>query len=349
MTLEFRSVIDKMTATPDRPKRNAPTPIRLSQNELPWGPPELVLNAMIEALQTVNRYPDYHRTAARAAVADAAGVPAEWVAVDNGSGSLLHGLARLVIEPGKNAVYGWPSFEAYPASVSLAGGTPSPTDLNAEGAMDLAALRASIDESTRLVHVCNPNNPTGGFIGIDELRDFMDSVPENILVVLDEAYREFVTAESASETIALVREFGNLAIVRTLSKSFGLAGVRAGYVIAQEPIALGLRRSSVGFALNSVAEAAIIAAFSPAGLAIAEARVGEIVAERERFLAALRTAGVSHLPTQSNFVFIHGDVADLTRSFEARGVMSRPFPHAGGVRITIGAPAENDAALAVFG
>lgn len=348
MALEFRSVIDRMTATPDRPQRNAPTPIRLSQNELPWGPPEPVLDAMIEALRTVNRYPDYHRTAARAAIAESAGVPTEWVAVDNGSGSLLHGLARLVIEPGRKAVYGWPSFEAYPASVSLAGGAPAPVDLNADGAMDLAALRAAIDESTRLVHLCNPNNPTGGFIGIDELRGFMRSVPDNVLVVLDEAYREFVTTESTAESIALVREFANLAIVRTLSKSFGLAGVRAGYVIAQEPIALGLRRSSVGFALNAVAEAAIIAAFSPEGLAEAEVRVERIVAERERLLAALRAANVPHLPTHANFVFIQGDVAELTARFEAKGVLARPFPQAGGVRITIGAPSENDAVLAVF-
>ncbi|WP_345153742.1 pyridoxal phosphate-dependent aminotransferase [Arthrobacter ginkgonis] len=348
MALDFRPVIDRMTSTPDRPQRNAPTPVRLSQNELPWGPPEPVLNAMTEALQTVNRYPDYHRTAARTAIANVVGVAPEWVAVDNGSGSLLHGLARLVIEPGTTAIYGWPSFEAYPASVALAGGSPSPVDLNAEGAMDLAALRDAMGDSTRLVVLCNPNNPTGGFIGIDDLRAFLSSVPDNVLVVLDEAYREFVTAEDVSESIALVHEFENVAIVRTMSKSYGLAGVRAGYVIAQERIALALRRSSVGFALNSVADAAIIAAFSPEGLQIAEERIQRIVAERERFLAALTAAGVSHLPTESNFVFIHGDAAELTKRFEAQGVMSRPFPHAGGVRITIGAPAENDAALAVF-
>lgn len=348
MTLEFRSVIDKMLAAPNRPARVSLPPIRLSQNEMPWEPAPVIVDAMEKAARSTHRYPDYHRTAARVAVADAMGLDVERIAIDNGSGSLLHGLARLVCEPGVHGVYCWPSFEAYPAALALAGAQSTPVALAEDGAMDLAAMAAAITPETRIAYLCNPNNPTGGFVDADGIRSFLRDVPSTVLVVLDEAYREFVTAEPLEATTALLDEFHNLVILRTLSKSHGLAGIRAGYAAASPRIAEALRRTSVGFALNSVAEAAVIAAFSPAGEAVAAERIAVIVAERERMQEALRAGGVSFLPSQSNFLFVHGDADELLERFEAQGVLARPFPHAGGVRVTVGLPAENDAALAAL-
>ncbi|PRB11724.1 histidinol-phosphate aminotransferase [Microbacterium sp. MYb72] len=348
MTLEFRSVIDKMLAAPNRPARVSLPPIRLSQNEMPWEPAPVIVDAMEKAARSTHRYPDYHRTAARAAVADAMGLDVERIAIDNGSGSLLHGLARLVCEPGVHGVYCWPSFEAYPAALALAGAQSTPVALAEDGAMDVAAMAAAITPETRIAYLCNPNNPTGGFVDADGIRSFLRDVPSTVLVVLDEAYREFVTVEPLEATTALLDEFPNLVILRTLSKSHGLAGIRAGYAAASPRIAEALRRTSVGFALNSVAEAAVIAAFSPAGEAVAAERIAVIVAERERMQEALRAGGVSFLPSQSNFLFAHGDADELLERFEAQGVLARPFPHAGGVRVTVGLPAENDAALAAL-
>ncbi|GAA5199073.1 pyridoxal phosphate-dependent aminotransferase [Microbacterium jejuense] len=348
MVLEFRSVIDQMLTAPNRPAGATPPPIRLSQNEMPWAPSEPIVRAMSSAALSAHRYPDYHRTAARTAVADAMGVAAERIAIDNGSGSLLHGLARLVCEPGVNGIYCWPSFEAYPAALGLAGAERTPVALAEDGAMDMSAMLDAIGPATRIAYLCNPNNPTGGFVGVDAIRSFLRDAPSNVLVVLDEAYREFVTAEPVDATEALLDEFDNLVILRTLSKSHGLAGVRAGYAAASPRVAEALRRTSVGFALNSVAEAAVIAAFGAEAQAVAAERIEVIVTERDRMEAGLRAADVSFLPSQSNFLFVHGDAPLLMERFAAQGVLARPFPASGGVRVTIGLPAENDAALAAL-
>ncbi len=348
MSLEFRGVVDQMLQTPNRPARSTPPPIRLSQNEMPWEPSAPIVAAMTAAIGTAHRYPDYHRAAAREAIATAMGVEADRVAVDNGSGSLLHGLARLVCEPGVHGVFPSPSFEAYNAALSLAGADTTAVGLAEDGAMDMAAMAAAIRPETRIVYLCNPNNPTGGLIGVDGLRDFLGRVPASVIVVLDEAYREFVTDEPVEATTALLDEFDNLVILRTLSKSHGLAGIRAGYAVGTARIAEALRRTSVGFALNGIAEAALIAAFSPEGAAVAAERVATIVAERARIVGALADAGVPVLPSQSNFLFLPGDAAALMGRFEEQGVLARPFPNAGGARVTVGLPAENDAVLAAL-
>ncbi|MFC4137572.1 MULTISPECIES: histidinol-phosphate transaminase [unclassified Microbacterium] len=348
MVLEFRSVIDEMLAAPNRPAGATPPPIRLSQNEMPWGPSEPILHAMSAAARSAHRYPDYHRTAARTAVAQSMGIDTERIAIDNGSGSLLHGLARLVCEPGVDGVYCWPSFEAYSAALGLAGAERTPVDLAEDGAMDMPAMLAAIGPATRIAYLCNPNNPTGGFVGVEAIRSFLREVPANVLVVLDEAYREFVTAEPFDATEALLDEFDNLVILRTLSKSHGLAGLRAGYAAAAPRVAEALRRTSVGFALNGIAEAAVIAAFGSEAQAIAAERIAVIVSERERMEVALRDAGVSFLPSQSNFLFVYGDALQLMERFAAQGVLARSFPASGGVRVTVGLPEENDAALAAL-
>ncbi|MFV0375159.1 histidinol-phosphate transaminase [Microbacterium sp.] len=345
----FRQVIQEILATPNRPARAAtPPPIRLSQNEMPWEPAPVVLDAMTAALHRAHRYPDYHRAHAREAVAAACGVQPDQVAVDNGSGTLLHALARLVCEPGRHGVYCWPSFDAYPLALRLTGAEATPVALAGSGAMDMAAMRAAIRPETRLVYLCNPNNPTGGVLGVAELRAFLAAVPSQVMVVLDEAYREFIDIESVDATVDLLSDYDNLVIVRTMSKAHGLAGVRAGYVLSSVRIAEALRRTTVGFALNVVAEAAIIAALSDEGRAIAHERISQIVAERTRLQGELSDRGVSHLASQANFVFLGGDAAELSSRLERHGVLARPFPQAGGVRVTVGLPDDNAAVLAAL-
>ncbi|GLY68946.1 pyridoxal phosphate-dependent aminotransferase [Amycolatopsis taiwanensis] len=345
MLLELRSVVDRVLAAPDRSARGALPPIRLSQNEMPWAPADMIVSAMTEAVRNVHRYPDYHRSAARAAVAGAMGLDPGRIAIDNGSGSLLHALARLVCEPGVHGVRPAPSFEAYAAALSLAGAESTEVGLDENGAMDLDAMLAAVGPDTRIVYLCNPNNPTGGMRSVEDIRNFLQRVPASVLVVVDEAYREFVSVEPVDATVGLLDEFENLVLLRTLSKAHGLAGIRVGYAAAAPRIAEALRRTSVGFALNSVAEAAVIAAFGPAGLAVAQERVSVIVSERARVEAALKAGNVSYVPSQANFLFLHGDAADLLSRLEARGVLARPFPRGGGVRVTIGLPEENDAVL----
>lgn len=348
MTLAFRNVIDGMLATPNRSGRDNPPSIKLSQNEMPWEPAPVIVEAMERSLRSVNRYPDFHRTEARSAIAASLGVEADRIAIDNGSGALLHGLARLMCEPGVHGIYGWPSFEAYPAALGLAGAASTAVPLTAAGAMDLHGMIEAITAATRIVYICNPNNPTGILVKTAELRTFLQEVPSHILVVLDEAYREFVTAEPVDSTLALLDNFANLVILRTLSKSHGLAGVRAGYAVTASRTAEAVRRTSVGFALNSFAEAAVIAAFSPEGQSVAAERIALIVEERGRMEKSLLSAGVSFLPSQSNFIFIHGDAAKLMAQLEKHDVLGRPFPQAGGIRITVGLATENDATLSAL-
>lgn len=348
MLLELRSVVDRVLAAPDRSSRGAQPPIRLSQNEMPWAPADVIVAAMTEAARNAHRYPDYHRAAARAAVAEAMGLDAGRIAIDNGSGTLLHALARLVCEPGVHGVRPAPSFEAYAAALSLAGAESTEVGLDANGAMDLDAMLAAVGPETRIVYLCNPNNPTGGLRGVEDIRDFLKSVPSRVLVVVDEAYREFVSAEPVDATVGLLDEFENLVLLRTLSKAHGLAGIRVGYAAAAPRIAEALRRTSVGFALNSVAEAAVIAALSAEGLAVAKERTAVIVSERARVEAALTAANVANVSSQANFLFLPGNAADLLSRLEARGVLARPFPKAGGARVTIGLPEENDAVLAAL-
>lgn len=325
-----------------RPDRGAAVrQIKASSNELPWEPPRPLLDALVSALVEMNRYPDYHKLAAREAIANHLAVDIQNVALDNGSGSLIQNLARLVCETDTEAIMGWPSFDAYPISVLVTGARERRVPLGASGAMDLGAMAAAVTEHTRLIYVCNPNNPTGGLVGFEELRAFLAAVPRHVLVVLDEAYREFVDREPVDATLVLLNEFPNLVIVRTLSKAFGLAGVRAGYALASEELVNAVNKTMVGFSVNSVAQAAVVAAHSSEMLAVVDERVAKLREERNAIEAALGEAGVTFIPSQANFIMILGDTAELSDRLEGSGVIARPFPAVGGVRITVSTPQDN--------
>ena len=242
-------------------------------------------------------------------------------------------------------LYAWRSFEAYPILADLAGVTSVRVPLRDE-THDLAAMADAITPRTRLIFVCNPNNPTGTVVHAAELRGFLDRVPPDCLVVLDEAYHEYIRDEAVPDGMDFYRDRPNVAVLRTFSKAYGLAGLRTGYMIAHEPVATAVRATMLPFTVNRLAQAAAIA--SLAAEAELLERVEFTVKERTRVREALLADGWTVPPTEANFVWLQ--LGEHTSAFAAAcaevGIAVRPFA-AEGARISIGDPEANDALLAV--
>jgi histidinol-phosphate aminotransferase len=209
-------------------------------------------------------------------------------------------------------------------------------------------MAAAVTERTRLVLVCTPNNPTGPVVHADELETFLDRVPRDVLIVIDEAYTEFVRDEQAPDAMAVLRARPNVAVLRTFSKAYGLAGLRVGYAVAHPPVAQALRKTAVPFGVSTLAQEAAVASLA-AGDQLAE-RVDALVAERERVLGALHAQGWELPRTQANFVWLPvGDLtAELAAAFDAQALVVRPYG-TDGVRVTIGEPEANDRLIEVAG
>ncbi|SEG89789.1 histidinol-phosphate aminotransferase [Thermomonospora echinospora] len=348
-TPRFRSVLDRFAAyKPGKTVVSADgRSYKLSSNESPSGPLPSVLEAIGEAARQVNRYPDNNATALVEAISARFGVPADHVAVGCGSVGVTQMLLEAVGEPGAEVLYAWRSFEAYPLLVSLSGAESVQVPLREES-HDLAAMADAITERTRLVFVCNPNNPTGTVVRRAELEAFLDRVPADCLVVLDEAYREYVRDDEVPDGLTLYGDRPNLAVLRTFSKAYGLAGLRTGFMVAHPVVAEAVRKTMLPFSVNALAQAAAVASLS-AGDELFE-RVEATVKERERVAHVLRDQGWAVPPTEANFVWLRlGDrTMDFSAACDARGVSVRPFAGEG-VRVSIGSPEENDAFLAVAG
>ncbi len=243
-------------------------------------------------------------------------------------------------------MFAWRSFEAYPIVTQVGGARPVPVPLTFDARHDLPAMADAATGRTRLVLVCSPNNPTGPAVHTQELEAFLERVPRDVLVVLDEAYVEFVRDEKVPDGVELWRRHPNLAVLRTFSKAYGLAGLRVGYVLAHPPVADAVRATALPFGVSTLAQEAAIASLD------AEAelldRVEAIVGERERVVAALRSSGWPVPDAQGNFVWF--DLADRSVDFatacQQAGVVVRPFA-GDGVRCTIDVPEANDRLLAV--
>jgi histidinol-phosphate aminotransferase len=326
-------------AAPGRPS------FKLSSNESPFGPLPSVAKVIAEAALAVNRYPDHAADLLTAAIAQRFDVPPEHVAVGCGSVGVAQQLLEAVGEPGAEVVYAWRSFEAYPILADLAAASSVRVPLRDE-AHHLEAMADAITPHTRLVFVCNPNNPTGTVVHAAELDAFIDRVPPDCLVVLDEAYREYVRDESVPDGLRLYRDRPNIAVLRTFSKAYGLAGLRAGFMIAHEPVVQAARKTMLPFTVNSVAQAAAVASLA------AEAelldRVDGTVEERARVREALLADGWTVPPTEANFVWLRlgGETAAFAAECARAGVSVRPFDGEG-ARVSVGEPEANDAFLAV--
>ncbi len=341
MSVRLRPVLSSLPAyVPGRAVAGA---TKLASNESPHPPLPYVIDQIAIAAESANRYPDNASVELTAALAARYGVEPARVAVGCGSVSLCTQLVQAVADADDEVIYAWRSFEAYPiiAAVSAASSVQVPLR---DFVHDLDAMAERITGKTRLIFVCNPNNPTGTVVGGDELHAFLRRVPEDVVVALDEAYREYVLDPSVPDGMTLLSEHPNLVVLRTFSKAYGLAGLRVGYAVAADPaISTALRQTQVPFAVTTVAQTAALASLQPEAEAQLLRRVSEVVGERGRVRDALRAVGYDVPPTQANFVWMPMGAASVewAAGCEARGVIVRPF--AGhGVRVTVSTPAEND-------
>ncbi|MFD0279031.1 histidinol-phosphate transaminase [Kitasatospora sp. NPDC127111] len=318
---------------------------KLSSNENPYDPLPGVLEAAVTAAGKLNRYPDMAVTELTAELAKHFGVPAEHIATGTGSVGVAQSLILSTAGPGDEVIFAWRSFEAYPIITQVAGATPVPVPLTAGGDHDLDAMLAAVTERTRLIFVCNPNNPTGNVIHRAELERFLDAVPADVLVVVDEAYIEFIRDPEVPNGIELYRDRPNVCVLRTFSKAYGLAGMRVGFAIAHEPVANALRKTAVPFGVTQLAQDAAVASLRAEEALMV--RVEALVEERARVVAGLRAQGWEIPDSQANFVWLA--LGEKSQEFAARcaeaGVIVRPFPE--GVRISIGETEGNSIFLSV--
>jgi histidinol-phosphate aminotransferase len=321
---------------------------KLSSNENPYPPLPGVVEAAEAAVAQMNRYPDMGNSALYAALADRLGVPQERFAAGTGSVAVLYHLLQAFCEPGDEVVYAWRSFEAYPIAVSAVGAVSVQVPVLDDGRHDLAAMSAAVTDRTRVLVVCTPNNPTGPAVTDAELRELVEQVPEHVLVVVDEAYREFVRADDQVDGLALQAAHANVASMRTFAKAYGLAGFRVGYLVAHPEVAGAVRACALPFGVSSVAQAAAVASLAAERELFT--RVEAIVEERDRVVQRLVEQGWSFPDPQGNFVWLPlGDrTAEFVAAAEEAGITVRPFAGEG-VRVSIGEPAANDVLLAVTG
>ncbi|OOC56313.1 MULTISPECIES: histidinol-phosphate transaminase [Nocardiopsis] len=319
--------------------------IKLSSNESPHGPLPSVREAIARAAEELNRYPDPGAEELVSVLARRLDVPEEHIALGAGSVGVLQQLLEAVGEPGAEVVYAWRSFEAYPLLVELTGAASVRVPLKDE-THDLDAIADAVTENTRMVLVCNPNNPTGTTVREEELVAFLDRIPESVLVVLDEAYHEYVRDPQVPDGVSLYRDRPNVAVLRTFSKAYGLAAVRLGFLVGHPHVAGAVRKTLVPFAVNHLAQAAGVASVG-AEEELLE-RVADTVKERERVRDALIASGWTVPPTEANFVWLR--VGEDTNDFAAEcakvGVSVRPFAGEG-ARVSLGTPEENDVFLSV--
>jgi histidinol-phosphate aminotransferase len=339
----LRTALDGIPAyKAGQPARSIPgvTPFKLSSNENHHDPLPSVLKATEMALRDMHRYPDYASADLLTAVSARYGVPVEHVSVGTGSVGLLQQLVQITSGPGDGVVFAWRSFEAYPITTQIAGATAQRVPLDAADRHDLPAMLAAIDETTRLVLVCNPNNPTGTAVGRGPLEEFLTGVPTDVLVVLDEAYTEFVDPERIPDGLDFYRERENVAVLRTFSKAYGLAGLRVGYCIAHDSVTEAMRKVQVPFGVSTIAQVAAIASLDAEDELLDRVRV--IVGERDRVQAGLVAAGLHPADSEANFAWLR--LGERTMEFAARceeaGLAVRPFAGEG-VRITVGEPEAN--------
>jgi histidinol-phosphate aminotransferase len=328
------------------PGRSRPGSTKLASNETPYPPLPHVLARILESAQNVNRYPDTFSTELCERIAAKVGVRAEQVAVGCGSVSLCAQLVQAVVDPGDEVIYAWRSFEAYPIVAALGGAVSVEVPLR-DRVHDLPAMLARITDRTRLIFVCSPNNPTGTAVGRTELIAFLDQVPGHVLVVLDEAYIEFVTDPDVADGLTLLADRPNVVVLRTFSKAYGLAGLRVGYAVASDPaITTALRQTQLPFVVTQVAQDAAVASLDPEAERQLFARVAELVDERERVTAALVALGYDVLASQANFVWLPlaARTAEWAAGCADRKIIVRPLG-LDGVRVTIGTAEENERLL----
>jgi histidinol-phosphate aminotransferase len=324
------------------------TIIKLASNENPLGMPESARQAMLQAVADIGRYPDSNGFELKAAITAKYDVPQDWITLGNGSNDILELAAHAFVQPGQSVIYAQYSFAVYALAAQAVGARAIVVSAKNYG-HDLAAMARAITPDTRLIFIANPNNPTGTFIPAADIQAFLKIVPPQAVVVLDEAYNEYLAPELQYDSIAWVRQYANLLVSRTMSKAYGLAGLRIGFGIAQPSITDLLNRIRQPFNVNLLAQAAAIAALKDSAFLQKTAKVNT---EGYRQLTqAFDAMGLEYVPSFGNFVLVKvgnegsaGARANL--SLLKQGVIVRPVGNYGlpqWLRITIGLPQENAA------
>ncbi len=331
-----------------QPGRAAPAgAVKLSSNENPFPPLPGVLAAMADAAAEVNRYPDFGSAQLIEALAQRHGVRPDQVAVGTGSVAVLGQVINAYAGAGDEVVIPWRSFEAYPIIIALSGAQQVAVPLRPDFTHDLVAMASAVTERTRVVMVCTPNNPTGTVVRRNDLTAFLDDVPSDVLVAVDEAYVEFVRDVDSPDALDLVSGRSNVVVLRTFSKAYGLAGLRVGYAIGPTAVVTELRKAQLPFGVTAGAAAAATASLAAEPELLR--RVQVLVEERERVTAQLAALPLDVPTPQGNFVWL--PLGERTQDFARRcadaGVVVRPFAGEG-VRVTIGAPEANDRWLPVL-
>jgi histidinol-phosphate aminotransferase len=308
---------------------------KLSSNENPFEPIPAVLEAI--AASSVNRYPDASAHLLSQRLAERSGVPIEWVHVGSGSVSLLAQFVSAAAGPGDEVVYSWRSFEAYPGLVTVSGATSVTVPNLPDHRHDLPAMAAAVTDRTRVVIVCSPNNPTSTIVTADEFAAFMAAVPATVLVLLDEAYAEFVTDPSAVNGLTLLGRYPNLVVLRTFSKAYGLAGLRVGWAVGPAAILNAARSTAIPLSVTEPAQRAALAALDHEDELLQ--RVAVLIERREELERALAEQGWRIPAAQGNFVWLPTlqQTASAGEALEAGGIVARVFPP-DGIRVSIGEP-----------
>jgi histidinol-phosphate aminotransferase len=354
MTIEYGERIRRIPVYPAAETYEfGGTLVKLASNETPFPPHPQVLEAVERELRTLNRYPDPDKAALRRKLANRFELSPGRVAIGNGSCELLLSAAEALLEPGAEIVYAWPSFSMYPHLAAASGARAITVPLDAEGRHDLDAMAREVTHATRMVIVCNPNNPTATALPIDAIDDFVGSVPRHVAVFLDEAYVEFSTLQDPDESLPLLAKYSNLVLLRTFSKVYGLCGLRVGYSLAGADDfrnAVDIVRQP--FSVNALALAAAAEALDHQDEVAT--RVERTAIERLHVEEELGERGLETTDSEANFSWVslgERDEAAVMKGLAERGVIVRgggALGDEGHFRVTYGTRAENDRFLAAL-
>jgi len=348
MAIEFSERVRRIPVYPVADGYSLPEDVAmLASNESPDPPLPAVVAAAQRALAGANRYPDPSNSALRRALSNRYGVAPNRIAIGNGSCDILLAAGEALLEPGAEVVYAWPSFSVYPHLAAASGARAITVDLDGEQRHDLDAMAAEITAATRLVIVCNPNNPTSTALPLAEIAAFAARVPRHVALIIDEAYCEFSLLEDPDASLDLLARHPNLVLLRTFSKVYGLCGLRIGFALCgSEAFPQAVNAMRQPFFCNSAAQAAAIEALSHQD-AVAD-RVERAIVARIEIEAGLDRLGIEPAQSQANFCWFDlppaADEAEVVKGLAARGVLVRAgtaLGRAGALRVTYGTPAQN--------
>ena len=324
--------------------------VKLASNETPWAPHPDVMAAVQSRLDTLNRYPDPAGSELRKALSDRYDIAQQHIALGNGSCDILLAAAQVLLEPGAEMVYAWPSFSMYPHLSAMTGARGITVPLNEAGEHDLDAMLREISVATRLCLVCNPNNPTATALPLPLIADFVAQVPRHVCIVIDEAYVEFNLLQDAGESLELLAKHPNVVLLRTFSKVYGLCGLRVGYALCSDTFRDAVDRIRQPFAVNALAQAAATEALKHQD-EVAR-RVERTAIERVHMESELEERGLATTASQANFCWVAVEDEDaVLAGLEERGVIVRGGAALGGpghLRVTYGTRAENESFLSAL-